>query len=106
MSEPERFNIHGRPWTATAADVKARWCGGKPGEFFRCAWCGHRFAVGDTVRCVYTNGGGEETRGIGGNPFICAACDGPREVILARLRELAAELRSERFWWILRRLGR
>lgn len=103
MSGPERFNIHGRPWIATHTDVKAHWCCGRPGEHFRCAWCGHKFDVGDTVRCVYTNGGGEETRGITGNPFICTTCDGPRDVVLARLRAMAEELRSPRFWWFRRR---
>lgn len=65
----------------------------------RCAWCGHRFEVGDTARLVYTNGGGEECRGISGNPFICQSCDGPRDVVLARLRQMRAE--SEKYWWFL-----
>lgn len=96
--------LHGKPWTATEKDVCAPWNCGKPGQFFRCSWCGHRFVVGDTVRCVYTNGGGEETRGISGNPLICQGCDGPRDVVLAKLRALAAEFRSERFWWFRRRM--
>lgn len=93
---------NGKPWIATEEDVSAKWNCRKPGQDFRCAWCGHRFAVGDTVRWVYTNGGGPETKGVGGNPFICAACDGPREVILERLRALLAEYKTDRFWWFRR----
>lgn len=92
------FNIRGTPWIATEKDLTLRWSCQAPGKLFRCAWCGHRFKVGDVVRCVYTNGAGEETRGIGGNPFICTACDGPREVILAKLQAMRAEF-DTRFWW-------
>jgi hypothetical protein len=93
-----RFNIRGRPWIATAEQTKLRWGCGKPGANFRCAWCGHRFAAGERVRCVYTNSVGDDTKGICGNPFICQTCDGPREEILAKLRGMRAEFNT-RFWW-------
>lgn len=95
--------LRGKPWVATAKCVATRWNCGEPGQLFRCAWCGHKFVVGDVVRCVYTNSDGDETRGIGGNPFICQACDGPRDVILAKLRDQLAKFRDERFWWFRRR---
>jgi hypothetical protein len=95
----------GDPWPATEWDVVADWNCGKPGEHFRCAWCGYRFQVGDLVRCVYTNSGAEECNGIGGNPFICAKCDGPREQILAELRGRRERFRANEFWWFRRRHG-
>jgi len=93
--------INGEPFTATKKHTEAPWSGNSAN--FRCAWCGHRFKIGDTVRWVYTNVGSAETKGIAGNPFICTACDGPRDVILARLRQMAEEFRSDRFWWFQRR---
>lgn len=98
-------HIFGDSWTVTDKDTNARWNCGKPGELFRCAWCGHKFVVGDIARCVYTNGDGDDTRGIGGNPFICQACDGPRDAVLASLRALREEWMAaqQRFWWFARR---
>lgn len=94
-------HIFGNPWIVSEKDTVARWNCGKPGELFRCAWCGHKFEVGDVARCVYTNGFSEDTCGIAGNPFICQACDGPRDVVLAKLRELRAEWTAvkRKFWW-------
>lgn len=93
---------HGQPFTATEDDVNARWGFAAPGEFLRCAWCGHRFEVGDCVRWVFTNTGEELCKGIGGNPFICAPCDGPREQILARLQALRRQY-DQLYWWFHRR---
>lgn len=93
-----------KPWIATEEDVKANWNCRKPGHDFRCAWCGHSFQVGDMVRWVYTNGGGEETCGINGNPFICQSCDGPRDEVLAKLRAMAHEAKT-RMWWFTSRTG-
>ena len=87
------------PFMVTEEHTKARWGGYRDARMFRCAWCGHRFKVGDTARWVYTNGGGDETKGIAGNPFICTACDGPRAEILIRLREANREFGADRFWW-------
>ena len=87
------------PFTVTEDHVKAWWGGYRDARLFRCAWCGHRFRVGDVARWVYTNDGGEQTRGLSGNPFICTKCDGPRPEILARLRATLAEFTADRFWW-------
>jgi hypothetical protein len=104
-SEPERRQPgwpFGEPWVATEKDVTLPWSGSQ--RNFRCAWCGHKFKLGDVVRCVYTNGGSEDTRGISGNPFACAACEAPREEMLAKLRAMRAEYEA-RFWWFGRHRG-
>jgi hypothetical protein len=95
------FNLKGDPWIASASDLALPWACKAPGKMFRCAWCGHRFAVGDEVRCIFTNGPGDETNGIGGNPFVCAQCNAPRDELLARLRAMRAEV-DGRLWWFLR----
>jgi len=59
-----------RPETGTLAEQLA---GGHPK--FKCGICGRRLKVGDTARWLFTNGMPEP--GCGGNPFICAKCDGP-----------------------------
>lgn len=74
----------GKPFIATEKDTKLRWSGGKPGEFFRCGFCGVKFQAGDTVRWVFTN----DTPGAGGNPFVCEKCDAPRDELLARRKEM------------------
>jgi hypothetical protein len=97
-----------KPFTVTEEHITASGNGrraekgAKTHPLFRCAWCGHRFEVGDTARWVFTNGGGAETKGIAGNPFICAKCDGPRTEILARLRTALVEFEADRFWWFRR----
>jgi len=70
---------NGKPHIATKKDCEARWGGRKPGELFRCAFCGHKFQPGDIYRWQYTNNLG----GIYcGNPFVCEKCDkGPQETI-------------------------
>lgn len=55
---------------ATDEICRARWCCGKPGERFRCYYCGRKFAVGDEFKAIYTN----DIPGAGGNPLICKAC--------------------------------
>ncbi len=102
MSESPFSNFtSGKPFVVSAAQASAAWGGARGGALFRCAWCGHKFREGDTARWVFTNGGGEETRGIGGNPFVCAACDAPREELIGRLREMRA-LFETKFWWFTR----
>lgn len=86
--------IRGLPFIAIASDLEARWGCGKPGERFRCAFCGHKFAVGDVVRCQYSN----DTPGAGGNPFVCAKCDDGREKNLEKWKAMHEEYRT-RFWW-------
>lgn len=88
----------GEPFVATKADCKLRWSCGKPGEHFRCAFCGHKFQPGDTVRWQYTN----DTPGTGGNPFVCVTCDAPRDVLIAEILKRRAELAAERNWWFIR----
>jgi hypothetical protein len=55
--------------------------------------------VGDTARWVLTNTSEPATKGLSGNPFICDKCDGPRDVILAKLRAVLEEFNAPRFWW-------
>ena len=89
--------INGLPFVATAADCKLRWGLGKAGECFRCAFCGRSFEAGDTVRWVFTN----DTRGAGGNPFVCQSCDAPREALIAEILKRRAELKQGRWWWFV-----
>ena len=94
-----------KPFAVTDEHVRAPWSGVRPEKGatthpeFRCAWCGHRFRAGDVARWVFTNTSDPATKGLSGNPFICAACDGPRDEILARLRATMAEFVADRFWW-------
>lgn len=88
-------------WTpATAEDCKARWSCGNPGEKFRCYFCGHKFAVGDVFKAIYSN----STPGAPGNPLCCAACRGDKtdDQLRVEWSEKWAEWRDltkNRFWW-------
>lgn len=93
----------GKQFTATAEDLRKPWAGSP--KNFRCAWCGHIFALGDIVRWVYTNGNRAETKGIHGNPFICIDCDGPEAEILAKLQAKARMMSEPSMWWFRERLG-
>lgn len=77
--------------------INAKWCGGKPGEFFKCALCCHKFVLGDKYRVVYTN----DMNDAWGNPIICEHCDG--EDIRERWREKWNEWRKikEKYWWFV-----
>lgn len=88
----------GKPWQASAKDCAARWSCGKPGEFFRCALCGHKFVEGDTVRWQYTN----DTPGAGGNPLVCAKCDVGRDGIIAEILRRRSELEKGEWAWFIR----
>ena len=88
---------NGKPFVATQGDCQLRWGCGKPGQNFRCAFCGHKFQPGDTVRWVYTN----DAKGAGGNPFVCQTCDGPRETLIAEILARRATLRDARWWWFV-----
>ena len=88
---------NGKPFVADEDDTKLRWSCGKPGEFFRCALCGHKFAAGDTVRWQPTN----DVPGAGGNPFVCQTCDTGRDGIIAEILKRRSELNGGRWWWFL-----
>jgi hypothetical protein len=90
-----------KPRIATEKECKANWGGGKPGEFFRCHVCGHRFRPGDKFRWVYTN----HLRGYGGNPMVCEACDGTNEEVIARWKKLVDQWKDDRngkYWWFVK----
>lgn len=72
-----------------------RWGGYPASKYFRCRMCGHTFVEGDVWRWVYTNGleGGR----YGGNPIVCATCDG--HDVIDRWKALCDEAYSGRFWW-------
>lgn len=91
-----------KPFTVTPDHLKARWSGGKPGEMLRCAWCGHKFTVGDVARWVMTNVPKYNGLRVSGNPFVCQECDGPDDDIVSKLADLSKEFYSERFWWFQR----
>lgn len=61
--------MDGKPWAATAEDVKASWSGVKNGERFRCLLCIHKFEEGDIVRFQHM------PNMI--NFMVCEKCDGP-----------------------------
>ena len=87
----------GQPFVATQEHCDLPWNGGKRGEHFRCALCGNKFAVGDTVRWQFTN----DVKGAGGNPFVCQTCDTGRDKIIAEILLRRAELTGGRWWWFL-----
>lgn len=93
-------------WTAaTDKAVKASWSGGKNGVYFRCYFCGHRFAVGDEYRAIFTNMQSLRDRGIpGGNPLTCRSCNpsGELEEMYEKWRQMHAVLDEPRFWWAFR----
>ncbi len=86
-----------KPRIATEKDVSITWGFGKPGENFRCGFCGHKFAVGDQWRWQYTN----NIPGAGGNPLVCASCDDEPAKLIEKWKKLHEEWREiiSRFWW-------
>jgi hypothetical protein len=84
----------GKPFVVTADDCAKRWSGGKNGIYFRCYLCGHKFQPGDVARWQYTN----DIPGAGGNPMVCADCDGTKEEIVAKFRAMHEESKG-RMWW-------
>jgi hypothetical protein len=89
----------GKPFVATGDHLSAPWNGLKRGEAFRCALCGYRFRIGDTVRWQFTN----DATGAGGNPFVCQDCDGGRQHIIEEIRRRRHELKADKWWWFLPR---
>lgn len=83
-----------KPFVATADDCNAHWACKPLGERFRCGLCGYRFKAGDIVRWQYTN----DIPGAGGNPLVCAKCDGPD--VVERWKKHCEEWASiqDKFW--------
>ena len=90
----------GKPFIATAEHLATKWNG--RANQFRCALCGHKFQIGDTVRWQFTN----DTPGAGGNPFVCQFCDGGRDANIAEILRRRAELKADKWWWFLKMYNR
>ena len=87
------------PCIATEKDVKLPWSCGKNGKYFRCAFCGHKFKVGDYFRAQFTN----DTPGAGGNPFVCEKCDDEdRSKVVQKWKEKCEDWKSDKWWWFRR----
>jgi hypothetical protein len=96
--------LDGKPRVATESDCKARWLGGKPGEYFRCAFCGHKFVVGDTWHGIFTN----DIPGAHGNPLVCDKCyDGNNQNTAAKWLQLHTQWKElrKKHWWFIRQEG-
>lgn len=89
---------------ATEKHVKAPWSGGAKGKYFRCAFCGYKFQVGDPWRCQYTN----NVQGAGGNPLVCKNCDEyPDEYLIEKWKKkccIWTEMHNinGEWWWFSR----
>ena len=89
------------PKVATTEDCELRWSCGKPGEFFRCALCGHKFVPGDHYQLVYTN----DIPGAGGNPICCTSHGSPEDVRPQWVKRCAEfkEFAADKFWFFHKR---
>lgn len=86
----------GKPHVVTVEDMTRPWGGKRDGSRFRCYLCGRHFLVGDVYRWQYSNG----TPGAGGNPMVCAPCDGPD--VVERWKAMHDEWSLEgggKWWW-------
>jgi hypothetical protein len=75
----------------------------KPSAFaddFKCCFCSYTFKLNDTARWLYTNSEPAEDC-IAGNPFVCTTCDGPREKLLLKLKEMSHIARTK-YWYFSR----
>jgi len=102
------------PRIATEQDVALRWSGCTGN--FRCGYCGHKIAVGERWRWVFTN----DIPDAPGNPLCCGSCltqaelatDGSQAQVTERLRNAWGEMtrawwgmvRAPTWWWFLRQL--
>lgn len=87
---------------ATEQHVNSRWCGYPDNRRFRCAFCGHKFVIGDKFRAVYTN----STPGASGNPFVCGKCNASDAVLIEEWKQKHArfkQMKEEEFWWFFRK---
>jgi hypothetical protein len=84
---------------ATEKDCSAEWSCGKPGEYFRCALCAHKFVPGDEFFVLYTN----DLPEAGGNPILCVKEKGSIEEMRtawkARCAEWHKRQKDSRFWF-------
>jgi hypothetical protein len=87
-----------KPRVATEAEVNAPWSGNK--KNFRCAFCGHRFKVGDVWRWLFTN----DMPSYGGNPLVCESCDDETEALREKWKAKCDEFTGDRAWWFFRNL--
>jgi len=87
----------GTQQVATEEHLRARSLCGKPGEYFRCCMCGYKFKLGDKWRWQFTN----NVKGAGGNPIVCAKCDGPD--VVERWAKKIASQNDDSNWYFNRR---
>lgn len=96
-------------WTeVTPAHCEARWSCGKPGELFKCAFCGHKFVPGDVFKCIYTN----DLPGAWGNPLCCSTCrdhhggdqEKLREAWIEKWRAWKDFINAPTNWWLKRHM--
>jgi len=87
--------MDGKPWVVTKEEEQHNWLGGANGKYFRCALCGWKFHAGDTARMQFTN----NIQGAGGNPLVCAECDGPD--VIERWKQMHKDV-NEKYWWFRR----
>ena len=87
--------------TLKVADEKtcyARWFCGKPGEYFRCGFCGYRFVVGDKYRLLYTN----DIANAPGNPIVCEKCNDTTQSLRDKWRHKWVEwnrMKQDELWF-------
>ena len=84
---------NGKPFQVTSKHTKIGYWGGSPDGRMRRGLCGKKFSVDDTARWQYTN----DTSGAGGNPFVCVSCDGSKEKIVSRIKEIYALHKSLKY---------
>lgn len=87
-----------KPFRVSQQDIHLPWSGGKGGKYFRCYLCGHKFQAGNIARWQYTN----DIPGAGGNPMVCEKCDGTKEQIIAKWKQMHTEAK-EKMWYFNRR---
>ena len=72
--------IKGEWQVATKEICEATWMGRRNGKYFRCAFCGHKFKIGDMWRRIFTN----NVPNAGGNPLVCGKCNLPEEKLIEK----------------------
>jgi hypothetical protein len=84
---------------ATESDCNARWSCGKPGEHFRCGFCGYKFKVGDKWRWLYCN----DQPKAPGNSLVCEKCNDTNEKLIEKWHQKweiwRTFTKSEEWWW-------